>query len=125
MADHSVQSIRYPRWLKQGGFDFQNATAEQQEFIKENLFKRVLPVEETQPPKANAILEEQKQWISHITSGTELVNSGPAAAHAVRVAARILEQIEHHDWGLPKILPFATRSDGLPEELTKTATQAA
>lgn len=118
MADHTVRSIRYPRWLKQQGFDFQSANPRQQNFIRENLFTRILPVEEIQPPKANAILEEQKQWIGHLAGGSEMINTGSAAAQAVRIAAQILDQIDDHDWGLPKILPFDSQEHRLPEELT-------
>lgn len=125
MTDHSVRSIRYPRWLKQQSFDFQNASDEQKDFIKNNLFTQVLPIEEVQPPKVNAILEEQKQWIAHIATGSNLINTGQAAAQAVRIAARILDQIDSHDWGLPKILPFEPQSQILPEELQTNSSRAA
>jgi len=125
MADHSVHSIRYPRWLKQQEFDFQNASSQQQKFIRDHLFTRVLPVEEIQPPKKNAILEEQKQWISNILSGTAMINTSQAAALAVQVAAQILEQIERHDWQLPQFLPFDSRTSNLPAELKTTVQRAA
>ena len=127
MADHSVRSIRYPAWIKQQSFDFQNASLQQQEFIKQNLFTQILPVEETLPPKANAILEEQKQWIDCIASDGNMINTGAAAARAVRIANQILEDIASRTADSPKLLPFAAavQPARLPEQLrTATVPQA-
>ena len=125
MTDHSVRSIRYPGWMKKEGFDFQAATSQQQEYIRDNLFTRILPVEEVQPTKLNAILEEQKQWIDCIKSGSEMVNTGQSAARAVQIADQVLHQIESHDWGMPKILPFESHPANLPQELLTPVPQAA
>ena len=122
MADHCVRSIRYPAWIKQQSFDFQNATVPQQEFIKENLFTQILPVEETLPPMVNAILEEQKQWINCITSGSNMINTGATAARAVQIASRVLEDIERRNQDSPTLLPFPAMVQPaiLPEPLQQT-----
>ena len=125
MADHTVRSIRYPHWLKRQGFDFQNADTEQQEFIRENLFTKILPVEEIKPPKANAILEEQKQWVVCIGSDRPLINSGQAAANAVRIASQILDQIDRQKLEIPTLLPLQQKTPVLPAELQPAVAEAA
>ena len=76
LANHSVKSIRYPGWMKNKDFDFSSATAEQRDYIKENLFKSILPVEESEPVKTNAILDEQVEWVEAILTGAPVRNTG-------------------------------------------------
>ena len=98
LANHKVKSIQYPGWMKERQFDFESATAEQKEFVKEKLFQEVLPVVEATPDRQNAILEEQRDWIQCILNQKPLRNTGENAAEAVRIASQVLEQIAAHRW---------------------------
>lgn len=134
LANHKIKSIRFPGWLKQQRFNFQSVTVEQREFIKEQLFTRLLPVEESVPERTNAILEEQINWISAILKGDPVRNTAANATEAVRIAVQVLDQIDRHEWHgnstghifpeseNPEILAF---SDELPVELQPPITRAA
>ena len=98
LANQRVKSIRYPGWMKNREFDFETATLEQREFVKEKLFQEVLPVVEATPDKQNAILEEQKDWINGIRNQSAIRNTGTNAAEAVRIANQVLDQIAAHRW---------------------------
>jgi predicted dehydrogenase len=102
LNSHTVKSIRFPDWLKQQQFDFQTATPQQREFVKAKLFEQILPLSETVPPKTNAILAEQREWVECIQSGRPMRNTAGNAAEAVRIAGQVLEQIEHHRWNRPE-----------------------
>lgn len=98
LADHRVQSIRFPSWLKNNDVDFQSITPQQRDFVRDNLFTEVLPVEEVVPDRTNAILEEQRDWVNCIQNGEPLRNTAEAAAEAVRIAGQVLDQIDQHRW---------------------------
>ncbi|MEM9412347.1 MAG: Gfo/Idh/MocA family oxidoreductase [Planctomycetota bacterium] len=98
LANHSIQFVAYPNWMKSRSFDFSAVTDEQREFIKANLFDQVMKIETVQPEKNNAILEEQTEWINAIFNGTAMRNTGENAAEAVRIAGQVLEQIDSHAW---------------------------
>lgn len=98
LASHAVKFVQFPNWMKHRQFDFQNATSEQREYIKANLFTEIFPVQESEPEKVNAILEEQRDWVNAIRNSTALHNTGERAAEAVRIAAKILTRIDEHSW---------------------------
>ncbi len=121
LANHKVRTVHYPAWMRNRQFDFAAATFEQQEFIKSNLFETVLPIDEVEPDRCNAILEEQREWINAIQNDTPLRNTGLNAAEAVRVADLVLRQISEHQWdgsNQGPVVDLATNSIGmLPAEL--------
>ena len=122
LANHSVKSIRYPQWLKDQSFDFNAANQEQREFIRDNLFTEILPVEESSPDRANAILEEQREWIECIHTGSPMRNTGTNAAEAIIIADQVLSQIEKHQWNgehsqPAQLIPFAPQTGSLPSQL--------
>ena len=131
LASHQVQSVRFPQWLKDQEFDFNTANAEQREYIKENLFTEILPLNEAEPARANAILDEQRDWLDCIQTGSSMRNTGRNAAEAVRIAGQVLDQIESSPWGnaSPDILqaiPFdsfsnADKTAELPGPLADSA----
>ena len=94
----TIQSIEVPSWVSQRQFDFLNATPQQQAFVKEQLFSEILPQQEVAVESANAILEEQKNWVDAIHCQTPLRNTGANGAVAVEIAERVLEQIQQHQW---------------------------
>ena len=121
LANHRVKFITYPNWMKDRSFDFSQASAEQRDFVKQNLFTEILPVEEIEPEKTNAILQEQCDWVSGIVNGTDVHNSGGAAAEAVRIAGQVLDCIEKHEWfrsGVESgIVPFTPATKDWTQEL--------
>lgn len=135
LANHSVKSIRYPQWLKDQAFDFNSANQEQRDFIRDNLFTEILPVQESTPDRANAILEEQAEWIECIRTDAPMRNTGENAAEAIQIADQVLNQIEKHQWNAgqsqpAQLIPFDSFSSPIPSELplplqTKKAGQAA
>ncbi len=119
LNNHVVKSVRFPEWLKRQQFDFQSATPAQREFVKQQLFEQILPMEETVPGKVNAILEEQREWVQCIQSGKPMRNTAENATEAVRIAGQVLEQIEHHSWNRPEFASDSQAADAhcLPFEM--------
>jgi predicted dehydrogenase len=120
LANHQVKYIVYPEWMKEREFDFAGADAGQREFVKENLFTEILCVQDSEPEKANAILEEQRNWVNCVLHGSELHNRGENAAEAVRIAEQVLQCIAQHQWfdaGADTAVAGAIGSKPMPEEL--------
>ncbi|MCH2179290.1 MAG: Gfo/Idh/MocA family oxidoreductase [Mariniblastus sp.] len=126
----TVQAIEVPNWVRQRQFDFLSANAEQQTFVRENLFSKVLPKSEEQVASSNAILAEQKNWIDAICNGAKLRNTGANGAVAVEIAGKVLEQIDQHQWlpgdlPGPLVTPEGGLQDNLPVPLQDTSQNAA
>ena len=126
----TVHSIEVPEWVRQRQFNFLGANAEQQTFVKENLFSKVLPKSEEQVASANAILAEQQNWIDAICNGGQLRNTGSNGAVAVEIAGKVLEQIRQHQWlpgdqAGPLVTPEGSVGESLPEPLQDTSQNAA
>jgi predicted dehydrogenase len=65
---------------------------------KEHLFEDLLSRTHYQPSAVNAILEEQRDFVSAIRTGKSPRVDGAAGRDAVAVAEMILERIEEHAW---------------------------
>ena len=116
LAESRVTVVRIPEWFQQRKYDLLDTTAEQQAFIRDNLFSKVLPREEIEVPRSNAILEEQKDWLAAIGQQRLPTVSGGDGAAAVAIADRVIRSIAANAWneqspafGLPQSYPF-----GLP-----------
>jgi predicted dehydrogenase len=105
LASRTVQMVPVPAWIKDRNFDFQALTLEQKQFVRDNLFTEILPKTEMIVPATNAILDEQRDWISAISTGGPVRNSGIKAVAAVEIASRVLHCIHLHNWdpGLPNM----------------------
>ena len=129
LMNHKIKSVRYPGWMRNRQFDFAAADPAQREFIKENLFQNILSVEDKEPEKCNAILEEQREWVDCILNGASMRNTGENAAEAVRIADRVLQNIAEHQWNVGSsstgpAIQFETESLAmLPAELRETQVQ--
>lgn len=129
LANHKVSSIKFPAWMKNRQFDFESANSTQRDFIKENLFDKILPVTQAIPEKCNAILEEQREWIRCILAETPMRNTGANATEAVRIAASVMDKISEHNWNgtgsnAGPVVEFETHALGiLPTELNESKSQ--
>ena len=130
LANHTVQSVSVPGWLKQRAVEFETLTPEQKAFVSAELFQEVLHKTTTITPTANAILEEQKDWLKAITTGRSPRNSAENALEAVQIAGAVIEAINAHRWdstgnatGALFNLP-ATDNDPIPVELSRDGLQS-
>ncbi len=114
--------------------DFLSMTADQKQFVRDNLFSEYLPIELLLVESRNAILEEQYDFVDTIQSGGAPVVDGRQALEVLTVAERILGKIAAHQWsGLdsgpagplftpsPVILPGPYSTDASDSNLRKKA----
>ncbi len=132
LATSTLQAIRIPSWIRQREFDFQNCTAAQADFVKENLFNEVLPIEVVTVDPVNAIQMEQNDWIEAIIDDRRPTVCAETGYRAVEVAQRVLDQIAMHSWAQsdrsmtgPHAVPTITskRSDAMPLGMLQTDTK--
>ena len=130
LANHTVRSVEVPGWIKQRALDFEALSPEQKAFVSAQLFQEVLPKSTTITPTANAIQEEQKDWLKAISSGKTPRNSAQNALEAVEIAAAVIEAINSHQWdansnitGSLFALPTVGKSD-VPVEFRAEQTES-
>lgn len=123
LANGTVSTVQYPDWVTDGSFDFMAADPDQQAYIRENLFRDVLPKTEESPESVNAILEEQRNWVAAIRQGQRLRNTGENGCAAVEIADAILKQIDQATWsrhvGRRPSLPLPWAAESTPVVTTK------
>ena len=90
--------VSVPDWLKRRKYDVLDTTPEQQAFIRDQLFKKILPKSELEVPTTNAILAEQKDWISAIRNGDTPKITAAQGQRAVEVAQSVLDSLAAHRW---------------------------
>ncbi|MEM7453160.1 MAG: Gfo/Idh/MocA family oxidoreductase [Planctomycetota bacterium] len=127
LANHQVDFVRVPSWIKNREVNFAAATPEQVEFVKENLFTQILPRQQTEVEPVNAILCEQQDWIEAIRFGGEPRVNVEAGSQAVAIAQSVLDSLAVHNWGTSQpgmTGPYATplshgfSGDPLPEQMS-------
>ena len=122
LAQSSVTFVRIPDWVKNRQYDLLDTTPEQQAIIGEELFNKILPKSEIEVPKSNAILSEQKNWITAIRDGDPCHVTAQQGREAVEIAQSVIDSLSAHRWSkhdpqstgpfgvighpLKKILPF-------------------
>jgi predicted dehydrogenase len=79
-------------------FRVDRLTAEERDHWKAHMFEELLVREQYEAVKANAIEEEQRDFVASIRSGKTPRVDGAAGRDAIAVAELILEQIEDHAW---------------------------
>ncbi|MGY8747525.1 MAG: Gfo/Idh/MocA family oxidoreductase [Pirellulales bacterium] len=98
LATNKVTFVKVPKWIQNKKYDLLDTTPEQQAFIRENLFSKILPKSEIEVPQTNAILAEQQDWLEAIrTSQTPRV-SVQQGAKAVEIADSVINSINAHRW---------------------------
>lgn len=113
LAESKVSFVKVPNWIKERRYDLLDITPEQQAFIRDNLFSKILPKSEIDVPKCNAILEEQKDWIAAISGERQPRVDVVQGAEAVAIADQVLESIASNEWNQPSTLPIS----GLPSRI--------
>lgn len=98
LAKQQVDFVRIPSWIRQREYDFESATAEGREFVKEQLFTEVLPRQQTEVEPVNAILCEQQDWLNAISLGALPRVSAEQGRQAVELAQSVLDSIQTHCW---------------------------
>jgi predicted dehydrogenase len=100
--NRTAQIVCPDELISNGSLVENQPTAAQQAELSGQLYQTLLQRSELEIRDTNAILEEQKDFLSAIHSGRSPQVSGHDGRDAVMVAERILECIEQHQWnGVP------------------------
>ena len=128
-TESKVTFVRVPQWMRNREVDFFNLTDQQQQFVRESLFDKVLPTNEINVERSNAILEEQKDFIAAIRD--DLTTRVPAreGAEAVAIAQSVIDSLASHQWQagvtettgpMPMILTNGSGLESIPAELSQS-----
>ncbi len=98
LANQSVHLVQIPSWIRNRDFDFDATTLEQQAFVRDNLFSRLLTLQQTEIEPNNAILAEQNDWLDAIRSGSKPRVDVEQGKQAVEIAQQVLDSIARHNW---------------------------
>lgn len=81
-------------------FDFneRDLSPEQKQQLQKNLFAELLPAREQEAPAANALVEEQRDFVECIRTGRTPRVPGEQGRIAVAAAEKILNSIRSHHW---------------------------
>ena len=93
-----VEIMRPNAEILEGRLDVDSLSADQVSQMKERLFQDYLAIQELPVESTNAILDEQRDFISAVESGTPVRVDGRQATQALLVAQRILNSLERHTW---------------------------
>lgn len=95
-AAPTARLIRPSKELVRGQFNVHALAQEQKERLQTNLFTELLPLEQVAVQPGNAILEEQKEFVSCVQQGRTPRVSGAHARDCLVIAEQILcESIMH------------------------------
>lgn len=94
----TVQWLRPHAEILTGRIDVERLSNEQKQRMKERMFQDYLPLEDVPVEPANAILEEQREFVRAVRQGTPVRVPGRQAAEALRAAERVLNSIARHRW---------------------------
>lgn len=98
LANNRVTVVDVPDWIRNRQYDLLDTTPEQQAFIREQLFSRILPKSEVEVPAVNAILCEQQDWLHAIRSGDSPRVSVTQGKEAVEIAQSVIDSVATHRW---------------------------
>ena len=98
LANSKVCFVKVPTWLKDRRHDLMAISPEQQAFVREQLFSKVLPKTEVDVPRSNAILDEHNDWLAAISEGTRLTITVQQGADAVGIAEQVIDSIGQNSW---------------------------
>jgi len=92
-ATGSVKLVRPSEQVRRREIDVAQMSAEQRRQLQPRLFSDLLLVEDLQPDKRNAILDEQYDFVISIRSGQQPQVTGQHGRDALAAAERILQRI--------------------------------
>lgn len=133
-AQSKVSFVEVPAFMKGRQVDFFALDEQQKQFVRESLFSRVLPLQEVEIERTNAILDEQRDFFEAIQGGRRVRVPAQQGAEAVAVAQSVLDSIGSHCWsegaatmtGPMPMLPVSNAtSHGVPAELASPMKKAA
>jgi len=132
-TNSKVTTIVVPSWIRNREMDFFNLTDQQQDFIRESLFERVLKRQQVEVPRTNAILDEHNNWINAIKTGARPKIDARQGMQAVEIADGVLNSINTHRWeqgnmamtGPLAKLPETDAEHAIPEALQPQMRRAA
>jgi predicted dehydrogenase len=104
LGQRQARVVQVAEQVARGEVDVLTATPEEAQAIKERLFVDYLPQSTIAVPEANAIAEEQSDFLGAIRAHSAPLVTGEAGRNALAVAARILAAIARHQTA-PRILP--------------------
>jgi predicted dehydrogenase len=104
MGQRQAEVVQVGERVARGEVDVLTATPDEVQAIKERLFVDYLPKSSVVVADANAIADEQTDFLTAIRQQSSPVVTGQAGRNALAVAYRILEAIERHQ-AAPRILP--------------------
>ena len=118
LATNKLTVVKVPGWIRERHYDLLDTTPEQQAFIREKLFEKILTKHEVVIERSNAILNEQKDWITAIRTGATPLVSGEQGKQAVEIAQAVLDSLATHRWSQSS--PATTGPFGLLAEIGAT-----
>lgn len=95
----TARLIRPSKELVRGQFNVHALTAEQKERLQTNLFTELLPLEQVPVQPGNAILQEQKEFVSCVQLGRTPRVTGEHARDCLLIAEQILAKIRQPPLG--------------------------
>ncbi len=100
-AAPSARVIRPSRKLRQGQFPLHPLSAAERQAFQQNLFTEILPTRQLKVQSSNAIEQEQLEFVRCIQRHEEPRCSGRQARDHLRIAERILAEIQTRAAGQP------------------------
>jgi predicted dehydrogenase len=94
-ASATTKIVRPSRRVLEGQIDFPALPPEEQQAFKDNFFTDILPLEELQVERRNAILDEQHDFVISILSQQTPQVTGSQGRDALAVAEEVVAQIHH------------------------------
>ncbi|HTN74028.1 MAG TPA: Gfo/Idh/MocA family oxidoreductase, partial [Pirellulaceae bacterium] len=96
MGTRQAKLVRVGDKIARGEIDVQHASPEEVTAIKERLFTDYLPLSEIAIPEANAIADEQTDFLNAIREHRDPIVTGEQGRAALAVAYRVLDAIATH-----------------------------
>jgi predicted dehydrogenase len=84
--------------LRDGSFDPDQLPLEEKARLKDRVFEELIPLRRLEAGATNALLEEQRDFVSAIRTGRQPRVTGRQAREVIAVAERILASIANHQW---------------------------
>ena len=94
----TIKSIVSDDIVKQGVSEVHELSAEGKNYVRDNLFSAVLPLQEVEVAPGNAIEAELREFADCIQRGLIPTVTGQAAREALSIALQIREAVHQHRW---------------------------
>jgi predicted dehydrogenase len=109
---------RHSRQVQTGQIDVQQLSAAERAGLQARLFTELLPVTELPVEDANAIAQEQQEFVTAIRTGGTVRVCGRAGRAALDVAERIIASIDTHRWDGTSHGPVGPRHEAIRRPLS-------